>query len=70
MRKMDRYFIGVDVGSHSVRSGFFNASDRKMTEAKHETLMFKPQADFNRRLSLISGARRLAICLYKHVILH
>lgn len=43
---MGPYFIGVDVGTNSVRAGIFTIRGLKIAEASHPIQIFKPQSDF------------------------
>lgn len=43
---MQRYFIGVDVGSGSVRAGLFDAGGELHARAEHPIQQFVPRADF------------------------
>ncbi len=43
---MQSYYIGVDVGSGSVRAGLFSATGRKLTMAGLPVKQFRPQSNF------------------------
>src|SRR5258708_39076195 len=42
----DRFYLGVDVGTGSVRAGIFDSVGRRVGAASHPIEIFRPEEDF------------------------
>ena len=42
----DRFYLGVDVGTGSVRAGIFDSAGKRLGTASHDIRIFRPEEDF------------------------